>query len=104
PCIAEYPALKKAYSKFKDEGFEIVSLSQDQSKESWLKAIEENELNWVNLWDENGDNADPYLIYGINGIPDNYLIDQNGIIIGHDLRGVSLISAIESNLRNKANR
>lgn len=104
PCIEEYPALKKAYSKFNKDGFEIISISEDQTKERWLKAIEKNGLNWVNLWNENGNNADPYLIYGINGIPDNFLIDENGIIIARNLRGENLILEIESNLENKASR
>ena len=104
PCIEEYPALKKAYSKFNKDGFEIVSISEDQTKERWLKAIEKNELNWINLWQNDGNKADPYLIYGINGIPDNFLIDENGIIVARNLRGENLISEIESNLENKASR
>lgn len=102
PCIKEYPALKKAYSQFNKDGFEIVSISEDQTRDSWLKAIENNELNWINLWQEEGSKADPYLIYGINGIPDNFLIDKNGIIVARDLRGEKLIKSIEQNLKNPA--
>jgi len=104
PCIDEYPALKKAYSKFKKDGFEIVSISEDRTKERWLKAIEKNKLNWVNLWQEDGNKADPYLIYGINGIPDNFLINENGIIVARNLRGNKLISEIETNIENNASR
>lgn len=104
PCIEEYPALRKAYSQFNKDGFEIVSISEDQTKERWLKAIEKNELNWVNLWQENGNKSDPFLIYGINGIPDNFLINERGIIVARNLSGDKLISAIEDNLRNKASR
>jgi peroxiredoxin len=104
PCIEEYPALKKAYSEFNENNFEIIGLSQDQSRDRWLKAIEKNELNWVNLWDEKGNNADPYLIYGINGIPDNFLINEKGIIVARNLRGEKLISKIKEELENKASR
>ncbi|WP_339698487.1 TlpA disulfide reductase family protein [uncultured Marixanthomonas sp.] len=104
PCIKEYPTLRKAYLQFNKDKFEIVSVSEDQSKERWLKAIEENELNWINLWQDDGNKADPYLIYGISGIPDNLLIDKNGIIIARNLRGESLISKIEDNLENKGIR
>jgi peroxiredoxin len=103
-CIEEYPALKKAYSEFNENNFEIVGLSQDQSKDRWLKAIEKNELNWVNLWNEKGNNADPYLIYGIDGIPDNFLINEKGIIVARNLRGEKLISKIKEELGNKASR
>ncbi|WP_303318472.1 TlpA disulfide reductase family protein [Flavivirga abyssicola] len=104
PCIEEYSSLKKAYSKFKNDGFEIVSVSEDQTKERWVNAIKKNELNWINLWQEDGRRAAPYLIYGISGIPDNFLIDQSGKIIARNLRGDDLISAIEENLTNKARR
>ncbi|WP_026775743.1 TlpA disulfide reductase family protein [Polaribacter sp. Hel_I_88] len=104
PCKKEYPALRKAYSKFHSNGFEIVSISEDQTKEQWLKAIDENKLNWINLWQKGGNNADPYLIYGINGIPANFLIDENGIIIEQDLKGEKLISKIEEKLKDKASR
>jgi len=104
PCIEEYPALRNAYSQFKKDGFEIVSVSEDQTKDRWLKAIEKNELNWINVWQDGGNKADPYLIYGITGIPDNFLIDENGIIIARDLRGKELISTIEKHLQTKASR
>ena len=102
PCIEEYPALKKAYSEFNANNFEIVGISEDQTKNRWLKAIEKNKLNWVNLWNEKGNNADPYLIYGISGIPDNLLINENGIIVARNLRGEKLIETIKLNLKKPA--
>lgn len=104
PCIEEYPALIKSYSMFKNDGFEIVSISEDQSKDRWIKSIEEYKLNWVNLWHEDGRKSDPYLIYGINGIPDNFLINEIGIVVARNLRGEKLIAAIEENLEKKAGR
>jgi hypothetical protein len=37
-----------------------------------------------------GNDNEASLIYGIIGIPDNFLIDKNGVIIGRDLRGDKL--------------
>jgi len=102
PCIKEYPSLRKAYSQFNKNGFEIISVSEEQTKERWLESIKKNELNWINLWQNVGNKADPYLIYGINGIPDNLLIDRNGIIIARNLRGEKLIETIESNIKKPA--
>jgi peroxiredoxin len=99
PCIKEYPALREAYSKFNKYGFEIVSVSEDQTKDRWLQSIEKNKLNWVNLWQDDGVKATPYLIYGINGIPDNFLINEKGIIVARGLKGIKLIETIESNLQ-----
>lgn len=94
PCIKEFPALKEAYSKYKHLGFEIIGISEDQSEEQWRNAIKLEKLEWTNLWEPNGMKSDPYLIYGINGIPDNFLIDGEGIIVSRNLRGKALIEKI----------
>lgn len=90
PCREENPNLVKTYEKFNPKGFEIFAVSLDQSRESWLKAIEEDRLNWEQVSDLKGTKDVASLIYGINGIPDNFLIGEEGIIIGRNLRGEKL--------------
>jgi len=90
PCRQENPNLVKTYKKYKPKGFEIFAVSQDTKKASWLKAIEKDELPWLQVSDLKGQDNSASLIYGINGIPDNFLIDKNGIIIGRNLRGEKL--------------
>ena len=89
PCRKENPNLIKTYNEFKNKGFEIFAVSEDIKRESWLKAIEKDKLPWLQVSDLNKNNT-ASLIYGINGIPDNFLIDQNGTIIERDLRGEKL--------------
>ncbi|MEM6846077.1 MAG: TlpA family protein disulfide reductase [Bacteroidota bacterium] len=90
PCRKENLKLVKTYEKFKPKGFEIFAVSQDTKKESWLKAIEKDKLPWLQVSDLKGRDNSASLIYGINGIPDNFLIDPNGIIVGRNLRGERL--------------
>jgi peroxiredoxin len=90
PCRKENPNLVKTYEKFKPKGFEIFAVSLDEDKNSWLKAIEKDSLNWKHVSDLKGDGNEASLIYGINGIPDNFLIAENGKIIGRNLRGEEL--------------
>ena len=66
------------------KGFEIFAVSLDEDKESWLKAIEMDNLKWEHVSDLKGNRNEASLIYGINGIPDNFLISENGKIIGGD--------------------
>ncbi len=89
PCRKENPNLKKTYARFKDQGFEILAVSLDTKKESWLKAIEKDELPWTQVSDLKRKNT-ASLIYGVNGIPDNFLINPDGIIIDRYLRGEKL--------------
>ena len=90
PCRQENPNLVKTYEKFNPKGFKIFAVSLDEDKESWLKAIEKDSLNWEHVSDLKGQRNEASLIYGINGIPDNFLIAENGEIIGRNLRGEKL--------------
>ncbi len=90
PCRKENPNLVKTFEKFNPKGFEIFAVSQDSKKSSWLKAIKKDELPWNQVSDLKGHDNSASLIYGINSIPDNFLIDRNGIIIGRNLRGEKL--------------
>ncbi|MDC6363660.1 MULTISPECIES: TlpA disulfide reductase family protein [Flavobacteriaceae] len=95
PCRKENPNLVKTYEKHQPNGFEIFAVSQDTKRESWLKAIKDDQLPWIQVSDLKGHNNTASLIYGINHIPDNFLIDQNGIIIERDIRGERLNAKLE---------
>lgn len=90
PCRKENPNLVKTYEKFKPKGFEIFAVSLDENKENWIRAIEKDKLNWYHVNDLKGNGNKASLIYGVEGIPDSFLIDQNGIIVARDLRGEKL--------------
>ncbi len=94
PCRAENPTVKKAYQKYKDQGFEIYAVSLDVIKEDWINAIEEDGLPWLHVSDLKKNN-EAAAIYGVEGIPMNYLIDPEGIIVAKDLRGEDLMEKLE---------
>ena len=94
PCRKENPNLNKIYKIFKSNGFEIVSVSLDNNKKSWIKAIKEDNLSWEQLSDLNGDYNKAAIIYGVSTIPDNFLIDKDGKIIGRKLKGEELIKKL----------
>ena len=96
PCRQENPNLVKTYESYQPKGFEIFAVSQDTKKTNWLKAIEKDGLPWLQVSDLKGRDNSASLIYGINAIPDNFLIDKNGIIIGRNLRGEKLNEKLAS--------
>lgn len=102
PCRMENPNLVSAYNKYKDmkfkgaKGFTIYSVSLDQNKEAWMKAIKMDNLTWeYHVSDLGGWQSKPAQIYRVNSIPASYLIDQNGVIVGKNLRGAALDAALE---------
>jgi peroxiredoxin len=92
PCRIENPNIVSIYEDYKDRGFSVVGVSLDKpnSKDAWTKAIADDNLNWNHIsnlkqW------QDPIAQkYGVRAIPAAFLIDEDGIIIGKDLRGNDL--------------
>lgn len=100
PCRMENPNVVAAYNQFKDKNFTIISVSLDQEKNSWLQAIAADHLqNWTHVSDLKYWNNEAALAYHIQSIPQNFLIDPNGIIIAKDLRGEDLIAKLQEVLK-----
>jgi peroxiredoxin len=95
PCRAENPNIVAAYQKFHDGGFDILGVSLDEKKESWLRAIEKDHLTWHHVSDLQGWNNAASDLYAVNSIPANFLIDPEGIIIDKKLRGNKLHEVLD---------
>jgi peroxiredoxin len=90
PCRAENPNVKRAYAKFKDKNFEILAVSLDNKKEPWLKAISDDGLPWVHVSDLKGWENEVGALYNVRAVPQNLLLDPNGVIIAKNMRGKDL--------------
>jgi thiol-disulfide isomerase/thioredoxin len=109
PCRMENPNVVKSYNtysvkKFKGaRGFKIYNVSLDQNKKQWENAIIKDNLNWpYHVSDLKGWNAAPAAQYGVQSIPQNFLLDANGIIIAKNLRGASLDMELEKLVKPEA--
>jgi len=101
PCLNELPNLKAAYKKFKSKGFEIVSVSVDDDTDAWIKAVKDNGMNWVQLWNSEDMENSAAVLYSITAIPSTFLIDADGTIIGRNLRDKELEEALEDYFSEK---
>jgi peroxiredoxin len=90
PCRAENPSVVKAYNKFRDKNFEILAVSLDNKKEPWLEAIKKDGLTWLHVSDLKGWKNEVAVLYNVQAVPQNWLIDPNGIIIAKNMRGEEL--------------
>ena len=91
PCRRENPAVVAAYNKFKSKGFTIYSVSLDKEKNAWVNAIQADGLIWENhVSDLQFWNSAAARSYNVQGIPAQFLLDKDGIIIARDLRGQAL--------------
>ncbi len=97
PCRKENPYVVKAYEKYKHKGFTIlgVSLDSKDQKDKWLQAIKDDNLTWTQVSDLKSFENEAARLYGINAIPQNFLIDKQGKIIAKNLRGPALEDKLE---------
>jgi len=99
PCRQENPNVVKAYEMFKDKGFDVIGYSLDKDDAAWKKAISDDKLMWTQVTNLKFWNDPIVKDYGIKGIPANYLVTPNGVIIAKDLRGEELVKKIEEILQ-----
>ncbi|MCD4791798.1 MAG: AhpC/TSA family protein [Bacteroidales bacterium] len=91
PCRLENPTVTANYKKYKKDNFTVYQVSLDKEKEDWVNAIEADGLeDWYHVSDLKYWQSEPVALYGIRGIPANFLIDPEGKIIAANLRGTYL--------------
>ncbi|MFZ4671404.1 MAG: peroxiredoxin family protein [Flavobacterium sp.] len=83
---------------YHDKNFEILSVSLDDDRTSWTKAIKSDQYVWTNisdllLWD-----SPVAKLYAVESIPANFLIDPTGKIVAKNLRGISLLQKLRIKL------
>ncbi len=100
PCRAENPNVVKMYRKFKNKGFTVFSVSLDEEPTKWREAIAKDQLEWnTHVSDLKGWKSSVVATFGIEAIPFTVLVNQEGKIIGKNLRGEKLEEALTKLLR-----
>ena len=98
PCRKENPNVVKMYEKYYEKGLEIIGVSLDgdpnrrqaNPKKAWEEAIATDGLKWYHISNLKGFQGPIARAYNIRGIPKMFLLDNQGKIIGKDLRGYAL--------------
>ena len=95
PCRVENPNLVRLYKSYKNKGFDIIGVSLDRTKEQWEQAVEDDNLLWTQVSNLNFWNDPIARRYSIRSIPQSYLINNKGVVIGKNLRGNDLEESIK---------
>ena len=99
PCRAENPNVVKAYNALKDKNFEIVSVSLDAGKNEWVAAIKKDGMPWIHVSDLKYWKNEVALMYGVNSVPQNVLVDPQGMIVAKNLRGENLLEQLKTYIK-----
>jgi thiol-disulfide isomerase/thioredoxin len=90
PCRKSNPGLVRMYNEFSKKkfknaknGFTVVNVSLDKDKSAWVTAIKADGLSWpYHMSDLGGWNAKPAAIYGVQFVPQSFLLDPQGNVVG----------------------
>jgi thiol-disulfide isomerase/thioredoxin len=95
PCRRANKHLVNIYPSLKTKGFEIYSISIDDDKADWQKAVAADKINWLQVNEKGGWNAPVATEWDIQQIPTSYLLDKDGKIVARDLGGRELEAKIK---------
>lgn len=99
PCVKEQTELKALYEKqsknVKAGKFEILGVSIDKNKENWEKAIKRFKIPWPQVSDLKFWKSPVTSDYGIEDLPFNVIVDEQGIIVAINLHGKELEDFID---------
>jgi len=90
PCRIENPNLVRLYNEHKNDGLRIVGVSLDKTKPKWIQAIADDGLTWEHVSNLEFWNDPIARLYNVSAIPATFIVDENGIIVSRDLRGIEL--------------
>ncbi len=99
PCRQENPNLVAMYNKYKSKNFTVLGVSLDKSKQPWLDAIKADGLDWTHVSDLKGWSNAVSTKFEIFSIPQSFLLDPQGNVVGKNLRGGALEAKLAALLK-----
>ncbi len=78
PCIAELATIRNLNDEYGAKKLAVISVSIDQNKQQFLKAVKKYKMNWINIFH---DIRIESIFLKKGGIPQVYLIDPSGKLI-----------------------
>lgn len=99
PCRGENPHVVALYNEYHPKGLEIISVSLDNQKNAWVKAIQDDGLIWQHCSDLKGWQSSAVQLYQVTAIPHTVLLDENNRIIAKNLRGDALKAKVAELLK-----
>jgi peroxiredoxin len=83
PCVAEIPDELEVYKQYHPQGLEIVGISQDRKQEDLDQFVHDHGMSWPQFLDADSKVSSQF---GIDEIPQYWLIDKNGVVVDADPR------------------
>lgn len=81
PCRAGNRKLAPVYDRLKKKGIEFVSISVDDNRSAWEKAVIADKIPWMQLLSDNAMKGSFAAQYQVKTLPSTFLLNKQGMII-----------------------
>ena len=92
-------SLRDLYTKHNKAGFEIYQISLDRNKLLWDISVDN--IPWICVRDENGQNNRYAQLYNVSQLPTTFLMDKEGNIVARDMKFSEMDKEIDKLLKKK---
>ena len=103
PCRMSMPGIVDIYNRYHDQGFDIIGISLDHTRQAMELYVNSAGMRWRQISEFSGWTSQMATLYGVQGIPKTFLIDQQGRIAGIDVKGVQLEAYLRRLLSAQSN-
>ncbi len=97
PCWAEIPWLRRLHEKFDDERVQVIGISLDTTnRRTFVSWLNQRRVDWPQVWDQRGYDSAIAARFGVDSLPVSILLAPDGRVVGVNLRGARLLTAVET--------
>ena len=88
--MKQNPQLARVFHKYKSKGFQVFAVAIEESKNSWMKAIKFDELDWINVIEQTYPESEVASLYNVQVLPSSFLLNEKGDIVARNIFGQEL--------------
>lgn len=89
------------HEKYSSDDLKIIGVSLDSNKDNWIAAVKEDNVPWLQVSDLKAYNNEAVSKLAIRVIPENVLVDENGIIVGRNISRDDIGKLLDTFIKNK---
>jgi peroxiredoxin len=101
PCLEDLPELRALYNQYHSDGFEIIGISLDMTKEPIAPFLQQQKVPWPQIYQEGGLESPLAVQFGVFSPPVMILIDKTGKVVSKSASSAELKKLLPQVLKGK---
>jgi peroxiredoxin len=98
PCRLANKKLAQLHSALMNENFQIIGISLDTDKTKWVNAIKKDKIEYTQLNEPKGFDANVAVRFGVEQLPTTFLFDREGRLLAINPKEEEIIAQIKKQM------